>query len=91
MEENKRRKVVILSLSGLLIGSLLFLFGISINSSIIPLICQYFIAILLYISSFLSVFNNYKTDHQNIYRYIMLLTIFLIIFITIALLNNLLG
>lgn len=90
MEENYTRKVIIISLAGLLIGSLLFIFGISMKDSILPMIANYIIALLLYISSFLSVYNNNKKEKQSIYKYIMFLAVFLIGFITIALINNLL-
>lgn len=79
---NETRRIVIMSLAGLLIGSLMFIFGISIQSSIIPAMIYYVISMLLYISSFLAVYNNHKKENHAIYKYIMILTIFLICLIT---------
>lgn len=87
-EENKIKRVIILSLAGLLIGTLLFIFGISISSSIIPLIANYFIAMILYICSFLAVYNNHKKQPQALFKYLSILIIFFILFITIALFIN---
>lgn len=84
MEDNKYRKVVIVSLAGLLIGSLLYIFGISIKTSIWPMVINYIIAVLLYISSFLAVYNNYKNYRASVFKYIMVLSGFFIVFITIA-------
>lgn len=52
MHEKKVRKVVILALAGMLIGSLLFIFGASIQETTGPMIVNYIIALLLYISLF---------------------------------------
>lgn len=90
MEKNKIRKVIIMSLAGLLIGSLLFIFGISIKDSILPMLVNYICAMLLYISSLLAVYNNNKIQNQRIYVYIQVLSILLILLITIALITNLL-
>ncbi|MBM6799650.1 hypothetical protein H7U28_12680, partial [Coprobacillus cateniformis] len=40
-QNNKTRRVIIISLAGLLIGTLLFIFGLSIKDSIWPLIANY--------------------------------------------------
>lgn len=88
MEENRSRKVVIISLAGLLIGSLLFIFGVSIKDSLLPLIVNYLFALLLYISAFLAVFNNNKKASQAIYKYIMILSIVLIVSITVVIISN---
>ncbi|MEG0368048.1 MAG: hypothetical protein RR585_14495 [Coprobacillus sp.] len=82
MEENRSRKVVIMSMTGLLIGSLLFIFGISMKESIWPMIVNYFIATSLYLSSFLAVYNNNKLERKAIYKYIMILSLFFIALIT---------
>ncbi len=85
MENNKTRKVIIMSLSGLLIGSLLYIFGLSmINQSVWPMIINYIIALLMYIASFLAVYNNNKIEKQSVYIYIMVLTIVLVAFATFA-------
>ena len=57
-ENNKTRRVIIISLAGLLIGTLLFIFGISIKDSIWPMIVNYIIGLVLYICSFLAVYNT---------------------------------
>lgn len=90
MEENQIRKVIIMSLAGLLIGSLLFIFGISIQDSILPLIVNHVFAMALYLSSFLAVYNHYKKQKQIIFLYIMVLSFVFIIIITIAMITNLL-
>lgn len=89
MEENKVRKVIIMALAGALIGSLLFIFGVSIKDSSWPLIVNYFIAMMLYIASFLAVFNNNRQDPQALYKYVMIVDIGLILLITIVLILNL--
>lgn len=83
-ENNKIRRVIIISLAGLLIGTLLFIFGLSIKDNIWPMIVNYIIGMTLYICSFLAVYNNNKIQSQTIYKYIMLLTVFMAIFITFA-------
>ena len=80
MEENQIRKVIIMSLAGLLIGSLLFIF----------VIVNYVFAMALYLSSFLAVYNHYKKQKQIIFLYIMVLSFVFIIIITIAMITNLL-
>ena len=91
MEENQTRKVIIMSLAGLLIGSLLFIFGISMQESNLPLIVNYIIAILLYLSSFLAVYNHYKKQKEAIFIYIMFLSLLFIIIVSIALTTHLLS
>lgn len=86
-EENKVRKVIIRSLAGLLVGSLLFIFGLSLTGSKAPMIVNYIIAMLLYISSLLAVYNNNKKDKQIIYIYIMVVAIGIIAISTYAFIN----
>ncbi|MCD8027911.1 MAG: hypothetical protein LUF02_04470 [Erysipelotrichaceae bacterium] len=84
--DEKTRKVIIMSLAGMLIGSLLFIFGISITYSVIPLIIYFVIAELLYVSAFLAVYNNYKNNHEHLYLYLMVLAIglaFIVLYATI--------
>lgn len=87
-QNNKTRRVIIISLAGLLIGTLLFIFGLSIEDSIWPLIANYIIGMVLYISSFLAVYNNNKTDKQAIYKYIMALVVVMVILIIFATLSR---
>lgn len=88
-DDNKIRKVVIMSLAGLLIGSLLFIFGISMMQSALPMILYYCIALLLYISSFLATYNNNKLIPTAVYKYIMTLSVFLMILITLVCVSRL--
>ena len=88
-DENKQRKIIIMSLAGLLFGSLFFTFGISINTSIIPMIVNYILSILMFIASYLAVHNNNKYK-QKIFLFIQCLTIFMIIFVTYAFFNQIL-
>ena len=87
-QNNKTRRVIIISLAGLLIGTLLFIFGLSIEDSIWQLIANYIIGMVLYICSFLAVYNNNKTDKQAIYKYIMALVVVMVILITFATLSR---
>ncbi|MEG0275486.1 MAG: hypothetical protein RR630_00510 [Coprobacillus sp.] len=87
MEENKDKKVIMLSLASLLIGSLLYIFGMSLDNQM-TMIVNYAIAMLLYICSFLAVFNNNKINPKAIYKYLMVLSSFLLILITIASLSK---
>lgn len=89
MEENKTKKVIMLSLASLLIGSLLYIFGMSLNNAS-TMIANYIIAMLLYICSFLAVFNNNKSNPKSIYKYLIVLSSFLLILITVVSFSRLL-
>lgn len=84
MKDVETRKIIMISLAGLLIGSLLYIFGASIKNTILPLCINYFIALFLFISSFLTIYHQYRQSKYHIYLYIMILTIILIILITFA-------
>ena len=86
----KTRKRILLILSALLIGSLLYIFGISLTESIVPTIVYYVIALLLYISAFLSTYHHYKREKVSIDIYIMCLTVFLIFLTTYVTLSKIL-
>lgn len=90
MEEKYLRRVVIMSLAGLLFGSLFYIFGLSIQSSIIPGLVNYVIALLLYISSFLVAYNNNKKTRISILVYIQFLAIFFILLTTIVTISQIL-
>ncbi|KXU41875.1 MAG: hypothetical protein UFX20_12750 [Longibaculum muris] len=90
MDNQKTRKVIIMSLAGLLIGSLLFIFGISLQGNLWPLITNYLIAMAMYVCSFLAVYNNNRQDPQPIYKYIMVLSVFIGLIVTITALSNIL-
>lgn len=77
-----QRKVIIMSLSSLLVGSLLFVFGVSFSDSILPMVVNYAIAILLYTTAFLAVYKQHQKDKQMIYKYILCLSVFLTVLIT---------
>ena len=83
-DKNDINKIVLASLASLLLGSLFFASGISIDSSFLPSIVNYVIAMLMFIASFLSVKNNNK-NKEKILSYIMYLALFMMIFITIIL------
>ncbi len=87
--DEKTRKVIIMSLSGMLVGSLLFIFGLSITYSVLPLIIYFVIAEILYISAFLSVYNNYKNNHAKLYIYLMILAIGLALIVLYATIQRL--
>lgn len=87
-QEKHVRKVIMMSLAGLLIGSLLFIFGASLKDSLWPMIVNYIIAMLLFISSFLAVYNNNQKNSQPLYKYIMFLTIGLAIIVSITMFSH---
>lgn len=89
-ENDKQRKVIILSLFSLLLGSLIYIFGITISDAVIPIILNYIIAMLLYLSSYLAVYNNNKINQLSIYKYLIILSGFFIIFITLITIINIL-
>lgn len=89
-ENNKQRKVIILSLFSLLLGSLIYIFGITISDAVISIILNYIIAMLLYLSSYLAVYNNNKINQLSIYKYLIILSGFFIIFITLITIINIL-
>lgn len=81
-EENKVRKLIITALASVLIGTLLFIFGLSIQESPFPMIINYVIAIMLYIAAFLALYNNHKVNRLAIYKYLMILVVFFIVFVS---------
>lgn len=85
--EDKNKKVIYTSLAGLLLGSLLYIAGLSFQLSYLPLIADYAIALLLYIASFLAVHNNNKSPKIMVFTYIEILALFLIILITFVFIN----
>ncbi len=83
-ENNKPRQIIIMSLAALLIGSLLFIFGASFKDNLFPMIANYVFAMLLYVSAFLAVYRNHQKDSLAIYKYIMVLTVGLMLLVTIT-------
>lgn len=79
-----KRKIVITALAGLLMGTLLLIFGLSIKGNNLPMLLNYIISIFLYLITFLALFKRNKIDHQHIYVYLMILSMFMFIFATIA-------
>ena len=81
MEENKNR-IIYASLGAMLISSLIFIFALSITYSVVPLIANYFISLMLLLSSFFALYKNYKYNKQAIIMYLIILNTFLVILFT---------
>lgn len=81
MEENKNR-IIFVSLGAMLISSLLYIFALSIQYSIIPLIANYIISIMLLSSSLIALYKNYKNNKQAIIMYLIILNLVLVIIFT---------
>ena len=81
MEENKNR-IIYASLGAMLISSLIFIFALSITYSVVPLIANYFISLMLLLSSFFALYKNYKNNKQAIIMYLIILNTFLVILFT---------
>ena len=77
------RCAIMITLGGTLIGTLLFIFGLSLNNLFFITI-QYIIALLLYICSFLAAYRQYQKNHSYIFIYIVLLIIIITIITTYA-------
>ena len=88
-EDHKIQKVIKTSLTAMLIGCILFMFGISIKSSIIPFIINFVLSLLLFIVSYLAVHNNNK-NKVKVLTYLEYLNIFFVLFIVIVFILELL-
>lgn len=88
MEENNN-KIIFVSLAAMLIGSLLFIFALSINYSIIPLIANYIMSLLLLLSSLTALYKKYRNEKKAIIVYLLLLNSFLVILFTYAFITRL--
>ena len=86
MNENK---IIIVSLSAMLISSLLFIFALSIQYSILPLITNYIMSLLLLVSSLTALYKNYKVNKKPIIIYLIILNMCLVILFTYSFLNRL--
>ena len=83
MNVKEIRRAIMITLGGTLIGTLLFIFGLSLNNLFFITI-QYIIALLLYICSFLAAYRQYQKNHSYIFIYIVLLIIIITIITTYA-------
>lgn len=81
MEENKN-KIIFVSLTAMFIASLLYIFALSIEYSILPLIANYIMALLLLMSSLIALYKNNRQDKHPIKIYLIILNIFLVILFT---------
>lgn len=88
MEENNN-KIIFVSLAAMLIGSLLFIFALSINYSIIPLIANYIMSLLLLLSSLTALYKKYRNEKKAIIVYLLLLNLSLVILFTYAFITRL--
>ncbi|MBO6047721.1 MAG: hypothetical protein J6P61_08280 [Erysipelotrichaceae bacterium] len=87
--ENEIRRVVLVSLAGVLLGWMLFLFGITIsNHAFIVDLMYYLIATLLFVAAFLALRASNKKSKQNINLYLMGLIILFEAFITFYLIST---
>lgn len=76
------KKLLMTSLLALVFGCIFFIFALSIKASLIPLVINYIIAILLFISAYLAIHRN--NNKIQLFTYLEYLTLFLIIFFTIV-------
>lgn len=88
MEENNN-KIIFVSLAAMLIGSLLFIFALSIKYSIIPLIANYIMSLLLLLSSLTALYKKYRNEKKAIIVYLLLLNLSLVILFTYAFITRL--
>ncbi len=72
MDIKEIRRAIMMTLGGTLIGTLLFIFGLSLNN-LFFITTQYIIALLLYICSFFAALRQYQKSHSYIYIYISLI------------------
>ena len=89
MEDNSNQKMIMMSLGSMLIGSLLFIFGISIVDNLVLLLCEYIIAMLLFLSALIALKNYVKKNNQPIYKYLIILDLVLVFIATYALISKL--
>lgn len=88
MEENKN-KIIFVSLAAMLIASLLFIFALSIEYSIIPLIANYLMSSLLLISSLIALYKHYRNNKKAIIIYLIILNAGLVILFTYSFITKL--
>ena len=72
MDIKEIRRAIMMTLGGTLIGTLLFIFGLSLNN-LFFITTQYIIALLLYNWSFLAALRQYQKSHSYIYIYLSLI------------------
>lgn len=85
--QNMRRAVMI-TLGGTLLGSLLYIFSLSMQNQIL-LIVNYLLALFLYICSFLASYQQFKKSAQHIFLYIMIIIVIITVICTYSLFMSL--
>lgn len=83
-EKQTARRVVVMALAGVLVGTLLFLFAFSLQSHLLLIIVHYLIAMILYLCSFLAVWKHYRSQHVPIDVYLMILIVVFALLISYA-------
>lgn len=78
--QNGRRSVMLV-LGGTLLGSLLYIFSLSMQNQIL-LTVDYLIALFLYICSFLASYQQFKKSSQYIFLYIMVMIVIIAVICT---------
>ncbi len=88
MEEDKIRKLVVMSILAYGIGTFLFAMGLLTKTNI-GIILFYIIAMALIICGILALFNNYQKNKQlKLYIYLIIVGIFFIILNTSVFINS---
>ena len=82
----ENRKLIIYTLFADLLGFLLFIFSIQIKNNIV-LYTFYIIALLLYISAILALYNNMNNRNKYIFLFIISISIVLVLLCTLFLFN----
>lgn len=90
-EFQEKRKIIITVLAGLLMGTLLLIFGLSVQGNILPTLLNYLIAVFLYLITFLVIYKQNQKAHQHLYVYLMILSILMFIIATISIISRFLS
>lgn len=86
--EDKTKRVLYISLAGLLLGLLLFMFGITISKgSLFVDLCYYIMTTGLLACSFLALYNN-REGNRSLFKYLMIISVFFEILITYFMISN---
>ena len=78
-----------IAIIAMLIASLLFIFALSIQYSIVPLIANYIMSLALLMSSLIALYKYYKNNKKAIIIYLLILNIFLVILFTYSFVSQL--
>lgn len=83
------QRVIIVSLAGLLLGWMIFLFGATIsNKNLIIDILYYVITTLLFVSSVLALYKKHQQYKIGILKYMMIIITFFELIITYYIINQ---